>query len=351
MNGYSNRGCRHQSRPGDVASDRSHKSVGLPPISPIASRPPRLTADLLSKLDSQGIGQNDFRSRAAGGRSCAPPVRSVSGPPPSTRNVSLPPLPSRGNDVRSDKGQTSVRALSAHQGVDGHYRANLVHGGYQSTDAKDAATSLKPHGGRRASPGPSSGHSSRMGTKVRKAKLARNRDWTSEAHADAAVATFPCPHCGRYFCAEAHRVHVRICLKVFKKKRKAFDSKKQRMLPDALALVRSGATQRLGGPGLSMQRPGPLNANWRQQSASFRRALREARAAACQSRQTRPLRKLHHSKQTSIGLGERVLCPTRNRLPAPQRAMQPSIIAHPAEPPRQQQSSSRASQTPSTCPW
>ena len=53
--------------------------------------------------------------------------------------------------------------------------------------------------------------------------------------------TSPCPHCGRKFIANALSKHIKICQKVFQKKRKAFNTQKQRIIDgEHESLMRQG---------------------------------------------------------------------------------------------------------------
>ena len=53
--------------------------------------------------------------------------------------------------------------------------------------------------------------------------------------------TSPCPHCGRSFVATALAKHTKICQKVFQKKRKAFNTQKQRMVDgEQASLMKQG---------------------------------------------------------------------------------------------------------------
>ena len=53
--------------------------------------------------------------------------------------------------------------------------------------------------------------------------------------------TSPCPHCGRKFVANALAKHTKICQKVFQKKRKAFNTQKQRIIDgEHASLMRQG---------------------------------------------------------------------------------------------------------------
>ena len=54
----------------------------------------------------------------------------------------------------------------------------------------------------------------------------------------------PCPHCGRKFNEISFPKHVKNCQKVFQKKRKAFNTQKQRMVDsEQTSLMKQGALQ------------------------------------------------------------------------------------------------------------
>ena len=63
--------------------------------------------------------------------------------------------------------------------------------------------------------------------------------------------TYPCPDCGRSFVASVLEKHKKICKKVFQKKRKAFDSRKKRMVDsEQMSLMRMGEKMAKNNPKL-----------------------------------------------------------------------------------------------------
>ena len=64
--------------------------------------------------------------------------------------------------------------------------------------------------------------------------------------------TTPCPHCGRKFNEISFPKHVKNCQKVFQKKRKAFNTQKQRIIDSEQAsLMRQGALEAKRNPKLN----------------------------------------------------------------------------------------------------
>ena len=89
-------------------------------------------------------------------------------------------------------------------------------------------------------------------------------------------ALIPCAECGRSFNQESIAVHKRVCRKVFKQRRKAFDSAKVRLSAIEDDIKASGGV--LPAPLRRNQRvpsapPKPLKTNWRNKSAQFRAAI------------------------------------------------------------------------------
>ena len=79
----------------------------------------------------------------------------------------------------------------------------------------------------------------------------------------------PCPHCGRKFNEISFPKHVKNCQKVFQKKRKAFNTQKQRMVDSEQAsLMKQGALQAKKNPKLNKQKGGIPK--WKLQSMEFR---------------------------------------------------------------------------------
>ena len=82
--------------------------------------------------------------------------------------------------------------------------------------------------------------------------------------------TSPCPHCGRNFNPNALSKHVKICEKVFMKKRKAFNTQKQRINDSEQAsLMKQGAMEAKRNPLLNKKNNGAIP-KWKLQSMAFR---------------------------------------------------------------------------------
>lgn len=81
-----------------------------------------------------------------------------------------------------------------------------------------------------------------------------------------------CPDCGRSFKPKAFLKHIKICKKVFMKKRKAFDSKKMRVVcNEQEELLRNQKKDK--GKKNTASKP-TKNSNWKAQSEMFRQAMR-----------------------------------------------------------------------------
>ena len=81
--------------------------------------------------------------------------------------------------------------------------------------------------------------------------------------------TTPCPHCGRKFNEISFPKHVKNCQKVFQKKRKAFNTQKQRIIDSEQAsLMRQGALEAKKNPKLNKPKGGIPK--WKLQSMEFR---------------------------------------------------------------------------------
>lgn len=82
--------------------------------------------------------------------------------------------------------------------------------------------------------------------------------------------TYPCPSCGRSFNSQALQKHQKICQKVFKKKRKAFNTANQRIAePEQLSLMRQGQMEMKKNPKLNNKKKGEIP-KWKLQSMQFR---------------------------------------------------------------------------------
>ena len=81
--------------------------------------------------------------------------------------------------------------------------------------------------------------------------------------------TTPCPHCGRSFNEISYPKHVKNCQKVFQKKRKAFNTQKQRIVDSEQAsLMKQGALEAKINPKLNKPKGGIPK--WKVQSMEFR---------------------------------------------------------------------------------
>ena len=138
----------------------------------------------------------------------------------------------------------------------------------------------------------------------------------SESH-----SMLTCPSCGRHFNKEPFAKHVKVCKKVFVQKRKVFDSSSMRLkaIPDLQSVQPSAASNRKKN--LSNSKPQQMNPNgtkiWKQQSESFREAIRAARE----------LKEYEEMRQEAVLLG------TAQHLPPPPlprpSAPDPSLIQCP----------------------
>ena len=92
---------------------------------------------------------------------------------------------------------------------------------------------------------------------------------TADQMPDENEITTPCPHCGRKFNEISFPKHVKSCVKVFQKKRKAFNTQKQRMVDaEQASLMKQGAIQAKKNPKLNNQKGGIPK--WKLQSMEFR---------------------------------------------------------------------------------
>ena len=93
---------------------------------------------------------------------------------------------------------------------------------------------------------------------------------TADQMPDESSPTSPCPHCGRNFNSQALIKHVKICEKVFLKKRKAFNTQKQRIQDSEQAsLMKQGAMEEKRNPLLNNKKNGGIP-KWKLQSMAFR---------------------------------------------------------------------------------
>ncbi|XP_077632144.1 zinc finger C2HC domain-containing protein 1B [Crocuta crocuta] len=98
--------------------------------------------------------------------------------------------------------------------------------------------------------------------------------------ADGNQELLPCEVCGRRFAADVLERHGPICRKLFNKKRKPFNSLKQRLQGTDILLVRKAPQSKLQ----------PVRrSNWRQQHEDFINAIRSAKQCTLAIKQGRPL--------------------------------------------------------------
>ncbi|XP_068406875.1 LOW QUALITY PROTEIN: zinc finger C2HC domain-containing protein 1B, partial [Eschrichtius robustus] len=91
---------------------------------------------------------------------------------------------------------------------------------------------------------------------------------------------FPCEVCGRRFAADVLERHGLICRKLFNKKRKAFNSLKQRLQGTDIPTVWKAP----------QSKPQPMRkSNWRQQHEDFINAIRSAKQCTLAIKEGRPL--------------------------------------------------------------
>jgi hypothetical protein len=93
---------------------------------------------------------------------------------------------------------------------------------------------------------------------------------TSDQIPEESSPTSPCPHCGRSFNSMALTKHIKICEKVFMKKRKAFNTQKQRINdPEQASLMKQGVMEEKKNPLLNNKKKGEIP-KWKLQSMAFR---------------------------------------------------------------------------------
>ncbi|KAM6181794.1 LOW QUALITY PROTEIN: zinc finger C2HC domain-containing protein 1B [Erethizon dorsatum] len=98
--------------------------------------------------------------------------------------------------------------------------------------------------------------------------------------ADGNQELLPCEVCERCFAADVLKKHEPICSKLFNKKRKPFNSLKQRLQGTEIPTVRKAP----------QSKPQPLRkSNWRQQHEDFINAIRSAKQCMLAMREGRPL--------------------------------------------------------------
>ena len=93
---------------------------------------------------------------------------------------------------------------------------------------------------------------------------------TADQVPDDTQPTSPCPHCGRKFNSIALNKHIKICEKVFLKKRKAYNAQQYRFNDSEQAsLMKQGAMKEKMNPLLNKKNTGAIP-KWKLQSMAFR---------------------------------------------------------------------------------
>ena len=93
---------------------------------------------------------------------------------------------------------------------------------------------------------------------------------TADQVPNVSLPTTPCPHCGRSFNSNAFSKHIKICEKVFLKKRKAYNSQKHRFTEsEQVSLMKQGALKEKMNPLLNKKKTGAIP-KWKLQSMAFR---------------------------------------------------------------------------------
>ncbi|XP_058163572.1 zinc finger C2HC domain-containing protein 1B [Dasypus novemcinctus] len=100
------------------------------------------------------------------------------------------------------------------------------------------------------------------------------------ALADGSQELFPCEVCGRRFAADVLERHGPICRRLFNKKRKPFNSSKQRAQGTDLPSLRAA---------LPHKPPPVKKSSWRQQHREFIDAIRSAKQCTLAMKEGRPL--------------------------------------------------------------
>lgn len=107
-------------------------------------------------------------------------------------------------------------------------------------------------------------------------------------------ALMPCKECGRSFREEALIKHVRICKKVFKTKRKKFDTKKKRIIDSEHAMILRHAEKAENNPKLKLIKARKKE-NWKIQSDILRNAARASRKPGNSSNQYKGTGKIQNN--------------------------------------------------------
>lgn len=125
-----------------------------------------------------------------------------------------------------------------------------------------------------------------------------------------AEKTAPCHLCGRTFNLKALQRHMKICEKVFVKKRKQFDMAAQRR-PEGeennapVGRRRGGAKAKAKAASAAE----PPENKWRKKSEAFRDAMRAARQAQAHIAAGKPLSELPPPPPTAAEMDDRIQCP------------------------------------------
>lgn len=141
--------------------------------------------------------------------------------------------------------------------------------------------------------------------------------------AEGDLQLLPCPHCPRRFNEKALAKHVPICVKVFQKQRKAFNSKEQMLGENYREAVQVAKQSERKGKGTgkgAQPEDGKVASNWKAKSEALRDQMKEARLVAKFKREGRSLADLPPPKPTNEALDDRIPCPHCGRKFAQQAA-------------------------------
>eukprot|EP00435_Cladocopium_sp_Y103_P055121 s855_g18.t1 len=258
---------------------------GLPTLE--AGRP-RLTAEILSKLDRESKhGKTSASAKLVaamgGGGSQAASQRVVSLPPllPSRRAAPVQPVPQALAPARTST-PSRVSAANPAPGPAAVSQEAVA----RSRSAPRANRAPKPRGTGTAAAARRHG----QGAQVQGLEWSSPEAWRATEHflqrlLGTAGAPTACPHCGRKFHPDSLARHSRVCVNVFQKQRKAFDALRQRVPLELLMKVRRLKAK---------AEVGRIPSSWRQRSRAFRHAVREARHASLAK--GRPLRRGSRAK-------------------------------------------------------
>nr|XP_020828154.1 zinc finger C2HC domain-containing protein 1B isoform X1 [Phascolarctos cinereus] len=105
-------------------------------------------------------------------------------------------------------------------------------------------------------------------------------DWLFQSNSDGNLKLYRCDVCGRSFAPDVLERHGPICERLFNKKRKPFNSLKQRLQGTDILTVRRSPPAKM---------PPVKKSNWRQQHEDFINAIRSAKQCTLAIKEGRPL--------------------------------------------------------------